>query len=169
MSVARGKGGGMFVKAGRDQQLYNYQEAVRDELKRQQAELLFLQPGDDGYELAFYFHHVLEAYQTASGRTARDKESDLTNLVKATEDALQGIVIDNDKNVIKQTNYLQRSPVAEGTRYPVPYVIVGVARYLGHDPNELPMEVWDRVDQMVQEDRARNNIEIVRLPDQDVF
>src|SRR5690349_14137554 len=114
MTAARGKGRGIYVKAGRDQQLYNYQESVREELRRQRAELFLLSNEYDGYELVFYFHHVLEQYQSMKGRTVQDKEADLTNLVKATEDALQGIVIDNDKNVVKQTNYLQRSEVTGG-------------------------------------------------------
>lgn len=170
MTAARGRAGkGMYVKAGRDQQLYNYQAAVQEELARQQAELHFLQPHDLGYELVFYFHHVLEEYETASGRKARDKEADLTNLVKATEDAIQGVLIDNDKNVMKQTNYLERAYVTSATLQPAPYIAIGVARYLGHNPNELPSEVWDKVDLMLNEGRAVRQPEVVQLPPQDVF
>lgn len=168
MTAARGKGGGVYVKAGRDQQLHNYQEAIRDELKRQRAELHLLELDYDGYELVFYFHHVLEQYQSMKGRTVTDHKADLTNLVKATEDALQGILIDNDTNVVKQTNYLQRSQMPAGLE-PVPYVVIGVGRYLGHNPNELPAEVWEGVDLMVAEHRNTPNLAVAKLPEQDVF
>lgn len=148
LSVGRGKGGKFFPRMGANQQLVNYQEAVRSELRRQRAEMIELGEGYNAYELVFVFHQVLYKYMTGSGRTSQQKQADLTNLVKATEDALQGILISNDTLVEKQTNYVQRS---EGDA--VPYVIIGVGPYLAINPNEFPPEVWDGVDLAVAEHR----------------
>ena len=163
LSVGR-RHGKPFPQMGRNQQLHNYKEAVREALKRQRAEMVEWKHGDvDGYELVFLFNQVLESYQAASGRTVHDKEADLTNLVKATEDAIQGVLIHNDKMVRKQTNYVERSVVGS-----VPYVVIGVAPYIGIDPNEFPAEVWEGVDLAVAEHRTDNTITVL-LPEQDVF
>lgn len=160
LSVARGKGGKFFPRMGANQQLVSYQEAVRAELKRQQAEMVRGPFGEyDAYELVFMFHQVLAKYLTASGRQSQQKQADLTNLTKATEDAIQGILIPNDTLVEKSTLYVQRSEVEDA----VPYVIIGVGQYLGINPNELPPEVWDKVDLAVIEHRK------LRLGDREVM
>lgn len=163
LSVGR-RNGRPFPMMGRNQQLYHYQEAVRGELERQRAELLALNDEVDGYELVFMFHQVLETWTSQSGRASQDKEADLTNLVKATEDAIQGVLIENDRAVRKQTNYVERS-LAGAT----PYVVIGVAPYIGINPNEFPAEVWEGVDRAVAEQRHEADAVVVHLPDRDIF
>lgn len=85
----------LIVKAGRDQGLHAYQEAIKDELRSQNAEML-----KPPYGLKFWFFHRVEQYRTQSGRTVTTNIPDVTNLQKAAEDALQGLVIDNDRHVI---------------------------------------------------------------------
>jgi hypothetical protein len=167
ISVGRKTQGNPYPVVGRDQQLYNYQLAVQEELKRQGAVMRSLKIGDEGYELVFFFHHVLESYQTATGRNSKDRPADLTNLAKATEDAIQGVLIDNDTFVVKQTNYISRSGHF-GKPAGYPYIVIGVAPYLGHDPNELPSEVWEGVDAMLKFQKETQK-EADQLPEQDVF
>lgn len=163
LSVGR-RAGKPFPIMGRNQQLYRYQEAVREELLRQRAIVLELDDEVDAYELVLMFHQVLESYQTQSGRTVHDKEADLTNLVKATEDAIQGVLIENDRAVRKCTSYVERSAASNAT----PYIVIGVAPYVGIDPGELPSEVWAGVDMMMAEQRAEKHT-VVHLPDRDIF
>lgn len=161
ISAGRGKGGKIFPIVGRNRQLADYQEAVREELKRQRAEKVQA----DAYELIFVFHQVIEKYESANGRMTQDKKADLTNLVKATEDAIQDILIDNDVKVEKQTNYVQRSESQDAT----PYVIIGLAPYLGFNPLEISSLVWDELDRGMAEQLKERQPVTVRLPEQDVF
>lgn len=173
LSVSRGQGGRFFPRMGQNQQLASYQEAVRSELRRQRATMVELGEGYYAYELVFMFHQVLAKYITASGRKSQQKAADLTNLTKATEDAIQGILISNDKLVEKSTLYVQRSEAENA----VPFVAIGVGPYLGLNPSELPVEVWDKVDLATIEHRkmTHGGREVVNLhlihgvgPDEDL-
>ncbi len=156
-------GGKLRPYVGRDQQLYGYQEAVKAELKRLYPSAPLLPEVE--VELVFYFHHVLEEYTSLSGRKTKDNLADLTNLVKATEDAIQGVLIRNDRLVMKQRNYLRRTDTDDAT----PYVVIGVAPYVGENPNDFPDEVWDAVDILNMERRVAKMPTVIRLPEQDVF
>ena len=160
ISVGRGKGGKVFPIVGRNRQLADYQEAIKEELKRQRAERI----NADAYELTFVFHQVIEKYESVSGRMTQDKKADLTNLVKATEDAIQEILIDNDVKVEKQNNYVLRG--GEGA---TPYVIIGLAPYLGFNPREIPSPVWDELDRAMAEQLKERQPVTAHLPEQDVF
>lgn len=149
LSVGRGRGGQYYPKMGANQQLVSYQNAVRSELQRQRAEMVELGEGYYAYELAFVFHQVLTKYVTPKGRNSQQKPGDLTNLVKATEDAIQGILIDNDTHVEKITSHVSRSEDEKA----VPYVLIGAGPYLGINPNDIPREVWEGVDLAVAEHR----------------
>lgn len=73
---------------GRNQQLHMYQQAVKEEMQRCYPEAELLAPG---YELDFWFWR----------NTERGNIADATNLQKATEDALQGILLKNDRLVVR--------------------------------------------------------------------
>lgn len=85
----------LTVRSGRDQGLHAYQEAVREQLIEQGAEML-----EGPYGLRFHFYVDLEKYTTATGRKVTQNTPDVTNLQKAIEDALQGVVIHNDREVV---------------------------------------------------------------------
>jgi len=161
LGVGRTKAKKLFPYVGRDQQLYAYQEAVKMGLNHLYPNAPLLPEVE--VELVFYFHHVLEEYETASGRKTRDNEADLTNLVKATEDAIQGVLIRNDRLVMKQTNYLRRTDADGAT----PYIVIGVAPYAGENPDEFPDEVWQAADILALEQK-RDQVPNL-LPDQEVF
>lgn len=85
--------GKMIVKAGADTMLKAYQEEVQDVLRAQGAYMM-----KPNYRLTFFFHRTSES--ETSPRAGRRSRSDATNMQKALEDALQGVVIENDRDVI---------------------------------------------------------------------
>lgn len=100
------KGGKMTAYMGRNAQLDAYKEAVREELLTKNPLLL-----EGKIHLQFFFWRRMDDYETAQGKRARKHEADLTNMQKATEDALQGILFKNDKDVISVRAHL----VEQGT------------------------------------------------------
>lgn len=77
---------------GKNAQLAAYQEAIREEL-------------GDGFEplegkqvVRFYFWRNQASYVTSSGRSHTKHEADVTNMQKALEDALQGVLFVNDRD-----------------------------------------------------------------------
>lgn len=89
MSPGR-KGGKLYVATGADEQLATYQAAVRD-LMEPIVHDLALVPTDVGrLQLTiFYWRQITKGVH----------EADATNLNKALEDALQGVLYDNDRRV----------------------------------------------------------------------
>lgn len=87
-----------------NEQMKNYKAAVQSETEAQ------LPPGwepcDENVSLTLYFWRALEPYQTPQARRSRKHEADATNLQKATEDALQGVLFTNDKNVIHVESWI---------------------------------------------------------------
>lgn len=84
-------GGGV----GRDQEVRTYQDAVADELRR-----LYPEKIEGKVRLILLFWREISTYATDKAAKARNNEADGTNLYKSTEDALQGILFDNDKDNI---------------------------------------------------------------------
>lgn len=103
--VKRG-GGKTFAAIAPDKTLKVYQEAVRAELQAQGAQEV---PGQ--YMLEFYFFRQNAQYTDAAGRRRTRNRPDVTNMQKATEDALQGVLIGNDRDVLDVSSHL----VATGT------------------------------------------------------
>lgn len=124
------RGGKYFPYVGRNNQLHSYKEAVA-------AELAEVHPLPEGtYDLAFYFWRRLDEH--ASGRK---HIADATNLQKATEDALQGILFDNDRDVHRIT-----STVVEQSDTTKPHVVIRASIWDGLDPTEVPNHVWEQID-----------------------
>lgn len=94
LSVGR-RGGKPYPFIGPNPTLVAYQEAIREELVRED------QPPPEKLtgpvELTFYFWRQVERYEDAMGRQRTRKAADLTNLQKATEDALNGVLFDDDR------------------------------------------------------------------------
>lgn len=93
--VARG-GGKSFARIAPDKTLRLYQDAVQAELQAQGAEV---HPGH--YALEIYFARQNARYTDAAGRKRARNTPDVTNLQKATEDALQGVLIENDRHTVQ--------------------------------------------------------------------
>jgi Holliday junction resolvase RusA-like endonuclease len=107
----------MSAYVGQNQQLNAYKEAVREELGEQE-----LQQGE--HTLYLYFWRNRPEYTTAQARTHRKHEADLTNLQKATEDALQGVLFANDRDVKEVHSVLMaQGPDVE------PAIVIGICPY----------------------------------------
>lgn len=112
------RGGKMSAYVGRNAQLDAYKESVKEALADVETRML-----DGKISLRLFFWRTRQDYETAQGRRHRKHEADTTNLQKATEDALQGILFENDKDVIDvHSSMVDQSPTAPGR------VVIGVAK-----------------------------------------
>lgn len=125
LGVAR-KAGKLIPYVGRNTQLASYQEAIKEEIGEQP----FL---EGKVVLEFYFWRQRAEYQTHQARSHRKHEADLTNLQKGTEDALQGVLFKNDKDVSNiHSVMVAQGPDVEGK------VVIGIKPA---DITELPVIV----------------------------
>lgn len=130
------RGGRMSAYVGRNQQLDAYKEAVREEIGAQSMI-------QGKIALRFYFWRQRAEYTTPQARAHRKHEADLTNLQKATEDALQGILFQNDRDVVSVKSFM----VEQGPEV-VPRIIISVEEHSGLlDPSEIPENVWSLIDE----------------------
>lgn len=138
LSVGRAKGGKMFPSVGRNTQLWHYQQAIKEALGN--PEIWF---ENQKIELKFYFWRRRDEYQTPQARTHRKHEADTTNLQKATEDALQGVLFKNDKDVSHVESWMvQQGPDVEGC------VIIAI-RATSLNGVSLPLKVMDLQDEIM--------------------
>lgn len=138
LSVGR-KAGKMFPMVGRNQQLYNYQQAIKEALGN--PSLWF----DGPVELRFYFWRQRDSYKTPQARTHRKHEADLTNLQKSTEDALQGVFFKNDKDVMHVESIMVQQGENVGG-----LVVIGIRE--GSQPeSNVPLGVMGMVGQHIDE------------------
>lgn len=142
ISVARGKGGkGMYPVVGRDQELFNFQQAVKAELLQQGAAMC-----SGKIQLTIVFWRRIEQYKTEKSRNARSHEADATNLLKATEDACQGILFDNDRDNVDVRSVI----VEQGFGVDDPKLLIRVqevgSEVLSLDfLEEMPDEIYGRL------------------------
>ena len=133
------RNGKMFPQIGPNLQLVSFKEAIRSEL----LNVAKLPPGE--YELRLFFWRRLDDYETQSGRRHRKHIADATNLQKATEDALQDVLIDNDRNVRKIS-----SEVVEQGASVTPRVVVYAKMWEEFDPSQIPDNVWEMFEKTEQ-------------------
>src|SRR5687768_284355 len=88
VSVGRGKGGKVFPQVYANAQLKAYQEAVREEARSQLPDKW--EPYEGEILLHFYFWRQMADYESHQAKRVRKHQADVTNMQKATEDALQG-------------------------------------------------------------------------------
>lgn len=94
------KGGRPRGFVGVNQQLRNYQDAIRTYLKDRVRAI----PGGDELfplkmplDVKFWFWRRLDNYELESGKKHNRHWADATNMQKALEDAIQGIITGNDR------------------------------------------------------------------------
>lgn len=95
------KGGKPIPQLHKNPRLRSYQEEVKEAL----AELALPAPFEEDVELEFYFWRYLERYEI-NGKSRRRNVADATNLQKALEDALQGLLFENDRQVKRITSHI---------------------------------------------------------------
>lgn len=142
------RNGKMSAYVGRDQQLDAFKNAVAEEVREQWGSLPMLA---GQLRVDIYFWRNRPEYTTPNQRLHRKHEADTTNLFKATEDALQGIVFKNDKDNI----ITQGAIMAQGANIPG-QIVIRVTQLEGDETNDLfsqfPTYIKDRViDTMVAE------------------
>jgi hypothetical protein len=133
------RGGKMSAYVGRNQQLDAYKQAIREELGNGHHPIL------GKFHLRCYFWRNQANYETIQARVHRKHEADVTNLTKATEDACQGILFDNDKD----TNHIEGIMVEQGPNV-IGKVVIAIRRNQG-TPSvvaELPDSVCELLDQL---------------------
>src|SRR6478609_2923648 len=91
LSVGK-KNGKAFPIMGRNQELHAYQESIRELLGKFSP--VKFEPGF--IQLKFWFWRRLDTYE-GSSRKVTGNAVDATNMQKALEDALQGVLFDNDR------------------------------------------------------------------------
>jgi Holliday junction resolvase RusA-like endonuclease len=104
------RGGKMVSYVGQNKQLNAYKEAVKEEIESQEPVFI-----EGNIDLTFFFWRNRADYTTPQSRTHRKHEADVTNLQKATEDALQGVLFKNDKdNTHVESFMMDQGPDVEG-------------------------------------------------------
>ncbi len=130
------RNGKMFPTMTPSGQLEAYKESVREELEG--CERL---PWRE-FRLTFYFWRKLESSLTVEkGRKVTRHQVDATNMQKALEDALQGVLFDNDRNVRRIESVI----VEQSSDCKTPRTFIRADEWEGFDVNELPIEPFDLV------------------------
>lgn len=105
------RGGKMGAYMGRNQQLDAYENAVKEAVQAQYNGPMLT--GKLSVEFFFWRHRA--EYTTPQARTHRKHDADATNMLKATEDALQGVLYANDKdNAEVRARIMAQGPDVEG-------------------------------------------------------
>lgn len=134
-SVSVGKRGGKFVpRVAPNPQLVNFQEAIKEQLSDEEP----LPLGE--YDLMFYFWRRLDSYETQSGRKHKRHWADVTNLQKGCEDALQGVLFDNDRRVRRVT-----SEVVAQNETIKPCIVICASMYENSFIDLIPEEILAKV------------------------
>lgn len=111
------RGGKMSAYMGQNAQLNAYKEALKEEIANKNPKML-----EGKITLQLFFWRRRDDYETPQGKRARKHEADTTNLQKATEDAMQGILYKNDKDVVDVHSRMIEQDVATRGR-----VVIGVS------------------------------------------
>ena len=134
LGLGRKKGGGFYPTVAPNAQLVAYQNAIREALVDKGVEMI-----EGEVEIKFYFSRAIESSLRLSGRRVSAHTSDTTNMQKATEDALQGFLIKNDRDVVACSSViLDQGPEA------MSFIVIRVTRPRDHR-EEIPSTVWDEI------------------------
>lgn len=135
-----GRKGGMYPYMAPNQQLVTFQNAIKAELLNLEPDLL-----DGDVMLTFYIWRSLDVAEMVSGgaknRQRRAHAADATNIQKAIEDALQGVVFANDRQVRDV-----RTVLVEQGQNVRPRILIKIDQWIGLNPNELPDFIWSAID-----------------------
>lgn len=142
------RGGKVFGTLAAPAGLVAYQQAVREELE----DAKHLPPGQ--YRATFYIWRQQVVYISQTDKRVRKHQADATNMQKALEDALQGVLIDNDRNIQDiRTRIVQQGPNVR------PQVVIKLESLEEFNPDEIPDHVWEVLD--------RQNISTIEQPEFD--
>lgn len=137
LSTGYGKGGGKFPKIGRDQQLFEFEQAVADAVKAEWGDKPML---EGKVQFTVYLWRRRDEYTTPSERKHRKHEADGTNMQKAIEDALQGVIFDNDRD-----NSSGKFVIMDQSADCEPAIVIEIGLYEPLTLDDLPGHVRDRL------------------------
>lgn len=137
-------------------ELKNYKEAVAEGVRERYPDTEMI---EDEIALTFFFYRQLPVYEKgAKGRKSRSHVADATNMQKATEDALQGVLFKNDRQVVHAESWVMSQ--AEDTD---PLIVVNL---VWHPPlPELPEFVTSIIDEHPSFDLGESNEHDVPVED----
>lgn len=126
---------------GKNIQLDNYQKAIREMLIQQMAgmEGRELFPMSVPCKLKFWFWRRLDSYEGATGRKSSRNWADATNMQKALEDAIQGVLTGNDRH-----NYEVASQIVHQAEEVLPGIVIDLRPAQPIDPREMGIETFQR-------------------------
>ena len=134
------KGGKPRGFVGENKQLRIYQDAVRQMLKER---ISAIENGDKHFplagpcELSLWFWRRLDSYELSSGKKSNRHWADATNMQKALEDAIQGVLTGNDKNNLKVM-----SEIVHQAEEINPGIVIQVTAARAFNPNDMGMETF---------------------------
>jgi len=103
------RNGKTFPTVGPNAKLVSFQQEVKEWFEDQDVTMI-----EEDLHLEFFFWRKIDKYRGVK-RTVTTNEADATNMQKATEDALQGILYPNDRAVRKITSEIvAQGPDVEG-------------------------------------------------------
>jgi len=120
------KGGKLFVMFHKQMQLRVYQEAIFETFKERYPDVI-PSSADKKIALEFYFWRELPVYEGTRGNV-RKHQADVTNLQKALEDALQGVLFSNDRDV-----QVIKSYIVEQEFTTVPKILICITEVPTHE------------------------------------
>lgn len=129
------------VNAYSPEQLRVYKASLADAFKRQNDHFI---PVEGELDLMFYFwRQVAQAEVMGIDRKTGDAKinlqsanyADATNLQKSTEDSLQGILYENDRDVVSI-----RSVIVEQSPETTPAILIGIGGYDGEEERAVMAE-----------------------------
>lgn len=112
------------------QQLKAFQDAVQEALEGNTEQI------SGEIKLTLYFWRRLEQYQGKIRKVTKN-QLDATNMQKATEDALQGVLFSNDRLVQDV-----RSVIVEQSLDAEPRIVLHIEPWSGLNPDEIPSNIW---------------------------
>jgi Holliday junction resolvase RusA-like endonuclease len=145
------KGGKAFVQVYKSSGLSAYQEAIQEEIVRQNGHVQpYLADREEFLQVTFHLWRTLDQSEV-DGLSRNRNWADATNMQKALEDALQGILYKNDR-----LNKDVRTIVHEQGPSTMPHITIEIHSGEGIVPPEVPARpvyVRDR------QDRSNEKIE----------
>lgn len=134
LSVIRA-GNKTIPKIGPNRQLKEFQLAVKEQLDG-------VVPEKGEVEVRIFVWRRIEEYKTHQAKSARSHEADATNMQKAIEDAIQGCLITNDREVRKIS-----TTVVEQSTNAISMIVIHVKPFVRFDFNSIPDFVWLDIEQ----------------------
>lgn len=122
-SAGRKNGKIVANRLSKSPELAVYQEAIKEHFENlSPPPPIYSFPS--GIRLEFYFRQVREEWKNDHGRTVKRNRRDATNLQKALEDALQGVLYVNDSLVVDVRTVVET--VSPGGPTSTPFIGIGI-------------------------------------------